>query len=102
MPIFELKRHYNYIVENISDGDLVITADIPLADAVIQKKGFALNPRGVLYSANNIKQYLSIRNFSTELRNTGMITGGPSSFSKKEIQLFSNALDRFLASYNFS
>lgn len=87
----------NYIVCNIKEGDLVITADIPLADAVIQKGGYALNPRGELYSAHNIKQHLSIRNFSTELRSAGSITGGPSSLSKKDIQCFANSLDRFIA-----
>lgn len=86
----------NYIVCNINKGDLVITADIPLANAVIEKEGFALNPRGELYSLSNIKHHLSIRNFSAELRGGGLITGGPSTLTKKDIQLFANALDRFL------
>lgn len=86
----------NYIVNNIKEGDLVITADIPLADGVIQKGGFALNPRGILYSANNIKHHLSMRNFSTDLRSSGLVTGGPAQFSKKDIQTFANLLDGFL------
>ncbi len=88
----------NYIVCHVNEGDLVVTADIPLADAVIQKGGFALNPRGNFYSSSNIKQHLSMRNFNTELRSTGLITGGPAVLNKKDIQLFANALDRFLNS----
>ena len=87
----------NKIVENLEIGDLVITADIPLADAVISKGGRALNPRGELYSESNIKQRLSMRNFSQGLRSSGVITGGPPKISKKEIQDFANALDRLLA-----
>lgn len=86
----------NYIVQQMNRGDLVITADIPLADAVIQKNGTALNPRGELYSEDNIKQRLSMRNFSETLRSTGMTTGGPDKISKKEIQAFANCLDCFL------
>lgn len=85
-----------YIVQNLENGDLVITADIPLADAVIEKGGIALNPRGELYSENNIKHRLAIRNLSESLRNSGILTGGPMQISKKEIQNFSNALDRIL------
>lgn len=88
----------NKIVESLQPGDLVITADIPLADAVISKGGKALNPRGELYSESNIKQRLSIRNFSQELRSSGVNTGGPPSISKKEIQNFANALDKLLLS----
>lgn len=86
----------NYIVCHLERGDLVVTADIPLADAVIQKEGFALNPRGELYTANNVKQHLAMRNLSMELRSSGMITGGPPTLNKKDVQLFANALDRFL------
>ncbi len=87
------------IVENIQPDNLVITADIPLADAVVQKDGFALNPRGNLYTKNNIKQILSFRNLSMELRSTGVISGGPPKLSKREIQAFANSLDKFLASH---
>lgn len=86
----------NYIAEQMDEGDLVITGDIPLADAVIKKKGTALNPRGELYSEDNIKQRLSIRNFSEALRSSGKNTGGPDRISKKEIQTFANCLDQFL------
>ena len=84
------------IVEKIEPGDLVITADIPLAAAVIEKGAKALNPRGVLYSTSNIKERLSMRNFSTDLRTSGVRTGGPSTISKKEIQCFANELDKAL------
>ncbi len=86
----------NKIVESSEPGDVVITADIPLADAAISKGCIVINPRGELYSANNIKERLSIRNFSDALRGSGVITGGPSKLSKKEIQDFSNKLDQIL------
>lgn len=89
----------NEIIDNIEYNDLVITADIPLADAVIHKGGIALNPRGNLYTKNNIKQILSFRNLSMELRSTGIISGGPPTLSKREIQAFANSLDKFLASH---
>ena len=85
------------IIKQMVSGDLVITADIPLANAAVEKGGNALNPRGTLYSKNNIKQHLSIRNMNAELRDAGMLTGGPSALSKREIQNFANALDKFLA-----
>lgn len=88
----------NKIVQDMESGDLVITADIPLADAVIDKGGTALNPRGELYSKSNIKERLSIRNFHAELRNSGMMTGGPGTLSKREIHSFANYLDQFLTS----
>lgn len=95
---FDVADHY--IANNIDANDLVITADIPLADAVIQKGGFALNPRGEFYSEKNIKHFLSLRNFNTDLRSSGLMSGGPSTLSKKDIQLFANALDRFLTSHH--
>lgn len=87
----------NKIIENLQPNDLVITADIPLADATISKGCIALNPRGELYSLANIKGRLSLRNFNDTLRGSGIITGGPPTLSKKEIQNFSNHLDRLLA-----
>jgi uncharacterized protein YaiI (UPF0178 family) len=90
----------NKIVECLSAGDLVITADIPLADATVTKGAFAINPRGEMYTEANIKQRLSMRNFSEGLRSTGVRTGGPAAFSKKDVQSFANALDRFLAKSN--
>ena len=85
-----------YIAEAIEQGDLVITADIPLAFQVIDKGGHALNPRGELYSRDNIRQRLSLRNFMEELRSSGVNTGGPPSLSQSDRQAFANELDRFL------
>ena len=87
----------NKIIQNLESGDLVITADIPLADAVTSKSGIALNPRGELYSKENIKERLSLRNFSADLRSSGLQTGGPSALSKNQIQSFANALDLILS-----
>ncbi len=86
----------NYIIQSMEKGDLVITADIPLADAVITKEGIALNPRGHLYTKNNIKESLAFRNLNDSLRSSGVLIRGPSEISKKDIQLFANALDQFL------
>lgn len=87
----------NKILESMQAHDLVITADIPLAAGVIERNGIALNPRGELYSHTNIKERLSIRNFSTDLRSSGTRTGGPSVLSKRDIQNFANNLDKVLA-----
>ena len=86
----------NTIVERTEPGDLVITADIPLAADVVAKGGEALNPRGLHYTKENIRDYLQRRNRSEELRSTGLITGGPAAMNKKDIQTFANALDRIL------
>ena len=85
------------IVEQIKAGDLVVTADIPLAAAVVEKGVFALNPRGEFYTEDNIRERLSMRDFMAELRSGGIETGGPSSFGKKDRQAFANQLDRFMA-----
>jgi hypothetical protein len=85
-----------YIAEAVESGDLVITADIPLAALVIDKGGYALNPRGELYTRDNIRQRLGLRNFMEELRSSGVNTGGPSSLSQSDRQAFANELDRFL------
>ncbi len=87
----------DYIADVVEPHDLVITADIPLADRVIDKHAVALNPRGTLYTKENIKQSLSVRNFNEVLRSTGIQTGGPKVMSKQDIQKFANALDRYLA-----
>jgi hypothetical protein len=89
----------NHIVAMVQQGDLVITADIPLADRVVEKGGYAIDPRGDLYTETNIKHRLAMRNLLDELRNGGMITGGPSSFGRKDIQAFAYQLDRFLTKY---
>jgi uncharacterized protein len=84
------------IVELVQPGDLVITADIPLAAAVVEKGGQALDPRGELYTEANIGQRLAVRNLLDELRGGGQITGGPSNFTAKDRQTFANQLDRWL------
>jgi len=86
----------NKIVQDMRAGDMVITADIPLAAEVINKGGSALNPRGELYTEDTIRQRLSMRNFLDELRSTGVNTGGPSALSLADRQAFANALDRWL------
>jgi uncharacterized protein YaiI (UPF0178 family) len=85
------------IVKQIEAGDLVITADIPLAASVIERGGHALNPRGEFYTPDNIREYLTMRNFMEQLRNSGVETGGPSSFSQGDRTAFANQLDKFLA-----
>ena len=84
------------IAQLVQPGDLVITADIPLADRVVAKKAFAINPRGKLYTVQNIKDRLAIRDLLNELRDTGVMTGGPAEFNKKDRQAFANQLDSFL------
>jgi uncharacterized protein len=86
----------NKIVELTQPGDLVITGDIPLASDVIQKGGYALNPRGHFYTRDNIQEYLSMRSLMDELRSSGIETGGPAPFSHSDRQAFANQLDRFL------
>ncbi len=85
------------IVKRLRSGDLVITADIPLAADVIAKGGHALNPRGELYSRDNIASRLSMRDFMESLRVDGVETGGPAPLNKGDRQAFANQLDRFLA-----
>ena len=87
----------NHIVQQAETGDLVITADIPLAAEVIAKGCLALNPRGELYTEENIRQRLNMRDFMDTLRSSGVDTGGPSSFSQKDRQAFANQLDRLMA-----
>ncbi|MBT3837588.1 MAG: YaiI/YqxD family protein [Thiotrichales bacterium] len=86
----------NEIVKRLTAGDLVITADIPLASDAIEKGATALNPRGALYSTSNIKARLNMRNFMDELRASGVDTGGPSSLNQNDRQAFANQLDRWL------
>lgn len=88
-----------YIINITTPNDLIITADIPLAAEVVKKGAFALNPRGELYTADNIKEKLSIRNLMDEIRGTGQLTGGPPPLSGKDNQKFANALDSFLAKH---
>ena len=85
------------IAQRLAAGDLVITADIPLAAQVIAKGGHALNPRGEFYSRENIREILNMRDFMEELRGAGLATSGPAAFSQADRQAFANQLDRFLA-----
>lgn len=86
----------NEIVKLTETGDLVITADIPLAAEVIEKGGHALNPRGEMYTADTIRQKLTMRDLMDELRGSGVNTGGPPAISQRDRQSFANELDRFL------
>jgi uncharacterized protein YaiI (UPF0178 family) len=85
------------IVELLTEGDLVVTADIPLAANVIAKGGRALNPRGELYTSENVRERLSMRNFMDELRGGGLATGGPAPLDARDKQAFANQLDKWLA-----
>lgn len=85
-----------YIAEQLSTNDLVITADIPLAAAAIDKGAHALNPRGELYTKDNIRERLSMRNFMDELRGSSVVTGGPAPLGPRDREAFANSLDRLL------
>jgi uncharacterized protein YaiI (UPF0178 family) len=85
-----------FIADRVEDGDLVITADIPLAADIVAAGGVALNPRGMLYTRENIREHLARRDFMEELRSTGQITGGPAALGKTDVQDFANSLDRYL------
>ncbi len=87
------------IVEMVEDGDLVITADIPLADRVISKNAHAIDHRGELYSVDNIKQYLAMRDLMEKIRESGEITRGPKPFSQKDAHEFANQLNAFLSKH---
>ena len=87
----------NEIVLRCEPGDLVITADIPLAAEVIAKGATALNPRGELYTTENVKARLNMRDFMDTMRSSGMHTGGPPALNQRDRQAFANALDRFIA-----
>jgi uncharacterized protein YaiI (UPF0178 family) len=86
----------NEIVKRVGAGDLVITSDIPLAAEVIEKGGYALSPRGELYSTDNIRARLNMRDFMDTLRSSGVDTGGPQALNQGDRQAFANQLDRFL------
>ncbi|WP_050478978.1 YaiI/YqxD family protein [Herbaspirillum rhizosphaerae] len=87
------------IVRLTQPGDLIITADIPLAAEAIAKGGAVLNPRGEMYSTDNIQQHLTMRNFMEELRSSGVETGGPAAFSQSDGRAFARQLDRYVAKY---
>lgn len=86
----------SYIVGQLKPGDIVVTADIPLAAMVIERGGVALNPRGELYTAANVRETLSMRNFMENLRSSGVQTDGPAAFRPADRQSFANQLDRLL------
>lgn len=86
------------IARLVEPGDLVITADIPLAAAVVTKGATALDPRGELYTRDTIHERLAIRNLLDELRGAGVETNGPAIFSPRDRMAFANQLDRWLAS----
>lgn len=86
----------NRIVELVEEADLVITADIPLADRVITKKAHAIDHRGKFFTENSIKEDLSVRNLMQEFRDNGIMTAGPAPYNQKDAHKFSNKLDQFL------
>ena len=88
------------IVEMLEASDLVITADIPLADRTIEKNAHAIDHRGAIYTKDNIKEYLAIRNLMQEIRDSGEMTKGPAPFSQKDAQQFANSFNAFLQKYN--
>lgn len=87
----------NEIVRRVNQGDLVITSDIPLASDAIDKGAYALNPRGELYTSENIRARLNMRDFLDTMRASGINTGGPPALNQKDRQQFANNLDRLLA-----
>ena len=86
----------NEIIALMSGGDLVGSGDFPFANDVIQKRGFAINPRGTVYDEENIKSHLSRRDLMEDLRDSGVVSGGPSALNKKNVQEFANAIDRLV------
>ncbi len=86
----------DWIADAAQVGDLVVTADLPLADRVIEKGACALDPRGECYSHDNIKERLAARDLMESLRDRGLIDGGPPAFNAKNAQVFANRLNQFL------
>ena len=86
-----------HIAQNTQTGDIVVTADIPLAALVVDAGGVAINPRGELYTSQNIGARLQARNLMDQLRASGLDTGGPPPFNNKDVQSFANSLDKLLA-----
>lgn len=87
----------NYIVETAVSGDLLVTADIPLAAEAVAKGLIVVNPRGEEYTRENVRQRLNMRDFMETLRSSGINSGGPASYSQQDRQAFANSLDRLLA-----
>lgn len=86
----------NYIATHCQSSDLVITADIPLAALIVGKNALAINPRGEIYTEENISEILSMRNFMQDLRDSGMVTTGPAPLGPKDKEHFTNSLNRIL------
>lgn len=86
----------SYIVEHVKENDIVITADIPLAAFVVEKKAIGLNVRGELYTEENVRERLNMRDFMKELRDSGVTTGGPDAFGPKDKERFANSINRIL------
>lgn len=84
------------IVDLVNINDLVITADIPLADFIVQKGAFGIDHRGLVYDEENIKEKLTIRNLMQELRDSGEITGGPKPFSKNDVAKFAASFNEYI------
>jgi len=89
----------NEIVKRLEPGDLAVTADIPLAARVVQEGGVALNPRGEVYTEENVSERLSTRDFLDGLRSSGIETGGPSALDSRDKQAFANSLDQMITKY---
>jgi uncharacterized protein YaiI (UPF0178 family) len=87
----------NYIAQQVKPGDIVITADIPLAADIVENGAWGINPRGMLYTEDNIRQKLAMRNFMEEMRDAGQASGGPPPMDQRDIQAFANTLDKLLA-----
>ncbi len=87
----------NHIAQETQAGDIVITADIPLAADIVAKGAYGINPRGTLYTEQNMQQTLTMRNFMEEMRSTGQASGGPPPLDAKDKQAFANTLDKLLA-----
>jgi uncharacterized protein len=87
----------SYIVEHVQEKDIVITADIPLAAFVVEKNAIGLNIRGEIYTEENVREKLSMRDFMKELRDQGgLVTGGPDAFGPKDAERFTNAINKIL------
>ncbi len=92
----EIDEADHHILENCAVGDLVVTADIPLASTLVDKGVVAINPRGTVYTPDNVKEALATRNLMQDLREEGMMSGGPPPLGPRDREKFANAIDREL------
>jgi uncharacterized protein YaiI (UPF0178 family) len=92
----------HYIVEHVTPKDIVITGDIPLAAFIVEKNAVALDHRGELYTEDNVRERLSMRDFMKDIRDNGVITGGPAPFGPKDVERFTNSLNRILTKMKLS